>query len=216
MVLIRVTYMKIEKINENMIKVTISINDLEERNIDLNALNYNSPAAQELFWDMMEQAEEQFGFNLSDSQLIIEPMPDSNEGFIITITRMDEDGDFESIQKYIKSKLKKSDLKLKKKGRKICSAILIYSFSGIDDVCALSKRVEALYSGDSTLYKCKETYYLVMTRNSMAMPGTRAFEACLDEYGQKINNISFYEGYLNEYGEKIIDGNAFEVLRQYF
>ena len=216
MPLIRVTDMKIEKINENMIKVTISINDLEERNIDLNALNYNSPAAQELFWDMMEQAEEQFGFNLSDSQLIIEPLPDSNEGFIITITRLDEDGDFESIQKYIKSKLKKSDLKVKRKSRKICSAILIYSFSGIDEVCALSKRVETLYSGDSTLYKCRDTYYLVMTRSSMTLPGTKAFENCLGEYGQKIGNISFYEGYLNEYGEKIIDGNAFEVLRKYF
>jgi adapter protein MecA 1/2 len=208
--------MKIEKINENMIKVTISINDLEERNIDLNALNYNSPAAQELFWDMMEQAEEQFGFNLSDSQLIIEPLPDSNEGFIITISRLDEDGDFESIQKYIKSKLKKSDLKLKKKSRKICSAILIYSFSGIDDVCTLSKRAADIYSGESTLYKCRDTYYLVMTRNSLTVAGSKAFEVSLNEFGGKVSNTSFFEGYLNEYGEKIIENNAFEVLRKYF
>jgi len=208
--------MKIEKINENMIKVTISTNDLEERNIDLNALNYNSPAAQELFWDMMEQAEEQFGFNLSDSQLIIEPLPDSNEGFIITITRLDEDGDFESIQKYIKSKLKKSDLKVKKKSRKICSTILIYSFNGIDDVCTLSKRVADIYSGESTLYKYRDTYYLVMARNSLTAAGSKAFEASLNEYGRKVANISFFEGYLNEYGEKIIENNAFEVLRKYF
>ena len=46
--------MKIERINENEIKVTISVNDLLERNIDLSSLNYNSPQAQELFWDMME------------------------------------------------------------------------------------------------------------------------------------------------------------------
>lgn len=50
--------MKIEKINENIIKVTISLSDLEERNIDFSAFNYNSPAAQELFWDMMEQPED--------------------------------------------------------------------------------------------------------------------------------------------------------------
>ncbi len=208
--------MKIEKINENMIKVTISLNDLEERNIDLNALNYNSPAAQELFWDMMEQAEEQFGFNLSDSQLIIEPLPDSNEGFIITITRLDEDGDFESIQKYIKSKLKKSDLKVKKKGRKICSTVTIYSFNDIDDVCALSKRVLNIYSGESTLYKCRDTYYLIMARNTLTPAESKSFEISLNEYGRKVSNISFFEGYLNEYGEKIIENNAFEVLRQYF
>jgi len=208
--------MKIEKVNENMIKVTISINDLEERNIDLNALNYNFPAAQELFWDMMEQAEEQFGFNLSDSQLIIEPIPDSNEGFIITITKVDEDGDFESIHKYIKSKLKKSDLKVKKKSRKVCSAIMIYSFGGIDDVCLLAKNLEKLYFGESTLYKCRDTYYINMSRSNLQMPNPKMFETSLNEFGNKISNVSFFEGYLNEYGEKVIEGNAFEILRQYF
>ena len=208
--------MKIEKINENMIKVTISINDLEERNIDLNALNYNSPAAQELFWDMMEQAEEQFGFNLSDSQLIIEPIPDSTDGFIITISKIDEDGDFESIQKYIKSKLKKSDLKVKKKGRKVCSAIIIYSFNNIDDVCDLSRKLDGMYTGESILYKYRDTYYLTMTRMSAQSPNSKQLEIFLGEFGNKINNLSFYDGYLNEYGEKIIDGNALEVLRRYF
>jgi len=207
--------MKIEKINENMIRVTISMNDLEERNIDLNALNYNSPAAQELFWDMMEQAEAQFGFNLSDSQLIIEPIPDS-DGFIITITRIDDDGEFESIQKYIKNKLKKSDLRVKKKSRKVCSPIVIYSFSGIDDICLLSKKLGNSYTGESTLYKCRDTYYLVMSRNGMQAQNPRILELCLNEYGKRISNINFYEGYLDEYGEKIIDGNAFEILRQYF
>lgn len=208
--------MKIEKINENMIKVTISINDLEERNIDLNALNYNSPAAQELFWDMMEQAEEQFGFNLSDSQLIIEPIPDSTDGFIITISKIDEDGDFESIQKYIKSKMKKSDLKVKKKGRKVCSAIIIYSFNSIDDVCDLSRKLDGIYTGESTLYKYRDTYYLSMTRMSAQAPNSKYLEISLGEFGNKINNLSFYDGYLNEYGEKIIEGNALEVLRRYF
>lgn len=95
--------MKIERIGDNIIRVTITYNDLEERNVDLNALNYNSPAAQEFFWDLMEQAEEQLGFSLADSQLIIEPVPDSDEGFVINITRIDDEGEFESIHKYIKT-----------------------------------------------------------------------------------------------------------------
>ncbi len=208
--------MKIEKINENKIKVTISSNDLEERNIDLNALNYNSPAAQELFWDMMEQAEVEFGFNASDSQLCIEAVPDSREGFIITITKLDEEGDFESIQKYIKNRFRKSDLKIKRKTRKICSAIMIYSFNSFDDICALSDNVESLYSGDSTLYRLKNVYYLVLTKNSFSSPDIKRFEAVLSEFGRKVSNVGFYEGYLNEHGTKIIEYNAFETIRQYF
>lgn len=208
--------MKIEKISDSIIRVTISLNDLEERNIDLNALNYNTPAAQEFFWDLMEQAEVQLGFNLSDSQLIIEPVPDSSNGFVITITRMDEDGDFESIQKYIKSRLKKSDLRIKKKSRKVCSALFIYSFKNIDDVCDLAGKLEGLYGGESTLYRCKDTYYLTLTKSGLATAHSRIFELVLNEYGMKIANISFFEGYLNEYGEKVIEYNALEVLKQCF
>lgn len=208
--------MKIEKINENIIKVTISLSDLEERNIDFSALNYNSPAAQELFWDMMEQAEEQYGFNVADSQLIIEPSPDTEDGVIITISRIDDGGDFESIQKYIKSKLKKSDLKVKKKTRKVCATVSIYAFKSTDDISALSKRLDDIYAGENTLYKCRNTYYLVLSRDNISIEDTRLFDMLLDEHGQKVTNIAFIEGYLNEYGEKLITGNALEVAGKYF
>jgi len=199
-----------------MIRVTISSNDLEERNIDLNILNYNTPAAQEFFWDLMEQAEEQLGFNLSDSQLLIEPLSNSNEGFVITITKIDEDGDFESIQKYIKSRLKKSDLRVKKKSRKVCSPLFIYSFKNIDDVCSLAGKLESLYVGESTLFRCKSTYYLTFTRSGLVDDNSKMFELILNEYGMKIANVNFFEGYLNEYGETMIENNALEVLNQYF
>jgi len=208
--------MKIERINENKIKVTITVNDLEERNIDLSSLNYNSPAAQELIWDMMEQAEIQFGFTASDSQLFVEADPDSDEGFIVTITKLDEDGDFESIQKYIKNKFKQTDLKVKKKNRKICSTISIYSFNSFDDLCALSKKIVDLYSGDSSVYKCRDTYYLVITRNNLTTINQKTFENLLSEYGKKVANTNFYEGYLNEYGTKIIENEALETINKYF
>lgn len=208
--------MKIEKINENKIKVTISLNDLEERNIDLNSLNYNSPAAQELFWDMMEQAEVQYGFNASDSQLCIEAIPDSDEGFIVTITKLDEDGDFESIQKYIKNKYKNTDIRVKKKTRKIYSTLMIYSFSSFEDLCMLSEKIYPIFNGDSSLYKYKETYYLVLTRSNLNSISTKTFEMMVSEFGKKVTNTVFYDGFLNEHGTKIVEYNALEVINSYF
>jgi adapter protein MecA 1/2 len=211
-----VIILKIEKISENKIKVTISLDDLIERNIDLDSLNYNSPAAQELFWDMMEQAEVEFGFNISDSQLVIEPIPDMEEGFIITITKLDEDGDFESIHKYIKNRYKKSDLKSKRKGRKVYTSVCIYSFSSFDDLCELSKMIQHIYSGESTLYKYKATYYLLLTRSNFTVSNIKLFDILMSEYGSKVSNASFYEGYLNEYGEKIATSDAIEIINTYF
>ncbi|MCX7842894.1 MAG: adaptor protein MecA [Clostridia bacterium] len=208
--------MRIEKINENKIKVTISLNDLEERNIDLGSLNYNSPAAQELFWDMMEQAELQFGFNTTDSQLCIEAVPDSNEGFVVTITKLDDDGDFESIHKYIKNRFRKSELRAKRKNRKICATVVIYCFESFEDMCSACKKLNLIYEGESTLYRYKDAYYLMITRNSFTDNNSKMFEAILNEYGRKISNTSFYEGYLNEHGTRISEYNALEVINRFF
>ena len=208
--------MKIERIGDNIIRVTITYNDLEERNVDLESLNYNSPAAQEFFWDLMEQAEEQLGFSLADSQLIIEPVPDSDEGFVINITRIDDEGEFESIHKYIKNRMKKSDLRVKKKSRRVSSPFLIYSFKSMDDMSELARRLEMHYSGESTLYRCGDSYYLLLTKSGLHTYGVRMFELLLAEYGVKITNNSFMEGYLNEHGEKIVESNALEVLRRFY
>ena len=207
--------MKIERIGDNIIRVTITYNDLEERNMDLNALNYNSPAAQEFFWDLMEQAEEQLGFSLTDSQLIIEPVPDSDEGFVINITKVDEEGEFESIHKYIRNRMKKSDLRVKKKSRRVSSPFLIYSSRSLDDIYELANKLEMHYSGESTLYRCRDAYYLVLSSGLLTY-NMKMFEMLLAEYGTKITNINFMEGYLNEYGEKITEANAFEILRKFY
>ena len=206
--------MRIEKVDENVLRVTITQNDLEERNIDLGSLNYNSPAAQELFWDMMERAEEEYGFASTDSQLIFEASPENEDGFVVTITKVDSDGEFESIQKYIKSKYKNSDLRQKKKKSKVCSALKIYCFDSIDDLCKLTKRITAFYQGESTLFKCKNCYYLLLTGSSTSP--SQSLDIFMCEYSSPIGNASFFEGYLNEYGEKIIQDNAIGTLNSYF
>lgn len=208
--------MKIEKVNENIIRVAVSLHDLDERNIDFSSLNYNSPAAQELFWDMMEMAENQFGFTAQESQLIFEAWPDSKDGYIVTITKVEENDDFESIHKFIKSKYKNSDLKAKRKTRKLCSTVIIYVFNSFNDLVALSKRLNTSYSGDSSIYKLSKMYYLVLTRMSASQNTISMWENIISEYGSKIYNVNVYEGYLNEYSEKIYEQNALKILNNFY
>lgn len=205
-----------ERVNENKIKVTITMSDLEERNIDLDALSYNSDKTQELFWDVIEQVEEEFGFDVSDSQFIIDTMSDEAEGFIITITRFDEDRDFESIQKYIKNKLSSRDLKVKRKSKKIYSTVSIYSFKCFDDLCSLSSKINTMYTGESSVYKYRETYYLVLTLNYVTASDVKMLETVLNEYGTKARNVDFLEGFLSEYGTCMIGSDAISVLSKYF
>lgn len=208
--------MKIERISHNKIKVTLSIDDLEEWNIDVENLSYNSPETQEMFWSMMKKAELEAGFYVDDSQLVVEAMPLQSEGFVIMVTRVDEDDDFESIHKYIKSKFKKSELRVKRKSKRIGSSLMIYMFSNFEDICAASMRLSDIYSGESTLYKYKEYYYLTLTKNCTSNSSPETVEAILSEYGKKISHTSIQEGFLNEHAVKMIDNNAVEVLQEYF
>ena len=49
--------MKIEKINENQIRCTLTREDLESHQVNLKELAYGSEKAKKLFRDMMQQAQ---------------------------------------------------------------------------------------------------------------------------------------------------------------
>jgi len=207
--------MDIEKINDDVIRVTITLSDLEERDIDIDALAYSSPAAKELFNDMIEQAEQEFGFSVSDSQIIIEPIPDSYEGFVITITRMDDEVDFESIQKYIKSKIKKSDTRPMSKKRPAIPFI-IYSVESFDNLCELCGILKPIFKGKNSVYKLEDTWYLVLGKEKLSGQKLIKAEAVLDEYGHRLGNPGYFIGRLNEYGSHIIKNNAINTLSKHF
>lgn len=204
--------MRIEKISENKIRIFVSFDDLEERDIDLSSFNYNSPETQELFWDLMEQAELELGFETHESQLCIEAVTDVEQGFVITITKIDDDGDFESIQKFIKNRYRRNDLKFKKKAGNTCSTVMIYNLETFDDLCYLCARLKPLYSGDSSVYQCEGSYYLVFKRMDDIDNDHAKIESIVSEYGDRVLNVMFFEGYLNEYGTLMVENDAIGYL----
>lgn len=200
--------MKIERFGENRIRIFVSYDDLEERDIDLDAFSYNSPETQELFWDLMEQAEIELGFDAHESQLCIEAVSDVDQGFVITITRIEEENDFESIQKFIKNRYRRKDLSVKKKTVSICSTMLIYSVESFDDLCFLCSAIKSLFAGHSKVYTLDNVYYLVLSSIEGNILNENKFNSILSEYADKMSNVDFFEGYLNEYGKLLMENDA--------
>ena len=81
--------MKIEKINENQIRCTLSREDLISRHIKLSELAYGSTKARELFRELMEQASFQYGFEAEDIPLMIEAIPLSSESIVLVVTKVE-------------------------------------------------------------------------------------------------------------------------------
>ena len=67
--------MKIEKLNENQIRCTLTRADLAARHLKLSELAYGTEKAKSLFRDMMKQASFDFGFEAEDIPLMIEAIP---------------------------------------------------------------------------------------------------------------------------------------------
>ena len=81
--------MKIEKINENQIRCILTKDDLLTRKINLSELAYGSEKARNLFYDMMQQANVQFGFESNGSALMIEAIP-TKSSLILNITKVND------------------------------------------------------------------------------------------------------------------------------
>jgi adapter protein MecA 1/2 len=81
--------MKIEKINENQIRCTLTREELAARQMKLSELAYGTEKARSLFRDMMQQAEYEYGFDAEDIPLMIEAIPLSTDSVILVITKVE-------------------------------------------------------------------------------------------------------------------------------
>lgn len=82
--------MKLEKLNDNQIRCTLTKADLADRQIKLSELAYGSEKAKSLFRDMMLQASVEFGFEANDIPLMIEAIPMPNECVVLIITKVSD------------------------------------------------------------------------------------------------------------------------------
>lgn len=82
--------MKIERINENQIRCTLTSFDLSARNLNLGELAYGSEKARNLFREMIQKASNEVGFEAEDIPLMVEAIPLSNESVMLVITKIED------------------------------------------------------------------------------------------------------------------------------
>ena len=82
--------MKIESINENQIRCTLTLNDLIGHEVRLSELAYGSAKARELFQEVLAQAHDEVGFSVDNMPLMVEAVPISEECLMIIITKVED------------------------------------------------------------------------------------------------------------------------------
>lgn len=82
--------MKIERISDTQIRCTLSREDLANRNINLSELAYATDKAKELFRDMIQQANDEFGFDTENLPLMVEAIPIMPDSIVLIITKVED------------------------------------------------------------------------------------------------------------------------------
>lgn len=197
--------MKIEKLTEDKLKITLSIDDLEERNINLHSFMYNSPESQDLFWELLQKAEKECGFNVDDSMIYVEASTSGAGNFTLLVTKTNEDTHIEKIKK--SRKLSNKDFRLKRKTVPVNNNFLIYTFESFDDICAFCSVCDVSILHENTLYSMNEYYFLKID----SIP----YNTILD-YATISKDPELLEAKLNEYGKIIAEEDALQNIALHF
>ena len=175
--------MKIEKLNENQIRCTLTHADLVARHLKLSELAYGTEKAKSLFRDMMQQASFDFGFEADDIPLMIEAIPASADSIVLIITKVEDPeeldtrfskftpfGELDSAHESPFSKLEGAEefLDLLNKVKEAAAGVAqaseekkapepvpakLFSFENIDRVIQAAQLIAQMYKGRNTLYR---------------------------------------------------------------
>lgn len=207
--------MKIEKLNDDKIRITLNIEDLKAKDIDFHAFMSNSIESQELFLDMLDQAEKEVGFVTDNYRVMIEALAMSNGNFILTVTRIKTEKG--------KGTYKKKNVNIKRKTSNLDSKKAIYCFNSFDEFCSfcdflknnIFKYLNA-FSNSVSLYEYNEKFYLVFTDIKMNTNLLKSFCSGISEFAYFVNNSDLFESKLLEYGKLIIKDSAIDVCIKHF
>ena len=200
--------MRIERINDNKIKVEINSDDIRVWNVNIKNLTENTPEAQNLFRHALKQAEEKLDFSIGTSQLMVEAIPLASDGFIMIISKVSSKPDTTELLKFKLSKTRLKDVKQEN------ISVSVYKFLNFDNLCAGTIEIFDLFYGKSSVHKYNNNYYLTLVPSDFF--GFYETDNKLSEFSEKVKNPIAVTGMLREYGEVLISDDAVDILSSYF
>ena len=232
--------MKIEKLNDNQIRCTLTRADLADRELKLSELVTGTEKAKSLFHDMMQQASAEFGFEAEDMPLMIEAVPASSDSIVLIITKVDDPEELDNrfskfgAQHNALDKLEGADEFLdlinkvkdavsetvkhvsEKEEKTNLPKIRLFSFSTLDWVILASRVLGNMYRGANTLYKDapNDVYILALTQSEHTQSDFNKICNMLSEYGTSERASGAALAYLEEHCEVVISKDAVQKLAE--
>ena len=206
--------MKIEKLTENKIRIIIDLDELSEKNIDVNSLIKNNDKAHVLFQTILNEAEKQVGFKVQNCKLLVEAFSTTDGYVVFTLTKYKNEAISGNSSKKVRYRRKTLSTSYKN---------AIYKFNNFDEFCNFCTYCNSSKLGDLksfakniSLYEYRNFYYLVFTNINIDYKYTNLFYTSISEFSNLISNSIILKSKLVEHGKVIFKANAVVNGIKYF
>lgn len=180
--------MKFEKLNNNKIRIVLSLKDMTSNNISTDTVFSGNSISEKFLQDILYKAEEEINFKTNDSKLLVEILRGFEGGLIFNITKFKEYSDIY-----------------------VCLN-LMFEFTSFEDflcLCTYLKNMNFFdfekYGSQFSLALYNNTYYLSIS-DYCQLP-LNLLNA-LNEFGNPIDSSANLDGVINEYGKILFEKNA--------
>ncbi|WP_394218604.1 adaptor protein MecA [Halobacillus trueperi] len=229
--------MEIERINENTVKFYVTYQDVEQRGFDREEIWYNRERSEQLFWEMMDEVNDQENFQADGPLWIQVQAMDKGLEVIVTKAQVSQDGQklelpnedgkaidvpvdeklesllddkFHSSEDYDQSNDYEEDQEESDE-----PLTFTLKFNDFEDVIQLSHYVLPADSMEQRLFHFEDRYYLYIQFNdeNMSDDDQENVLSQLMEYGYE-SSLTIHR--LEEYGKTIFNEQALESVKEYF
>ncbi|REJ08464.1 adaptor protein MecA [Halobacillus trueperi] len=229
--------MEIERINENTVKFYVTYQDVEQRGFDREEIWYNRERSEQLFWEMMDEVNDQENFQADGPLWIQVQAMDKGLEVIVTKAQVSQDGQKlelpnedgkaidvpvdEKLESLLDDKFQSSEDYDQRneydEDQEDSDEPLTFTlkFNDFEDVIQLSHYVVPTESMEQRLFHFEDRYYLYIQFNdeNMSDDDQENVLSQLMEYGHE-SSLTIHR--LEEYGKTIFSEQALESVKEYF
>ncbi|HHY20869.1 MAG TPA: genetic competence negative regulator [Bacilli bacterium] len=187
--------MRLERITMNKIKIFLTHDDLKERGMSKEDLWLDGPKVQDLFREMMIEANDELGFK-ADGSVAVEVFALPAQGMVIIVTKNEDDIDFDDDYEdgYIELNVTLDE-----------SDEIFFEFASFEDIIGLASRLYPFGVTGGMLYSFSDKFFLMFDEYDIAGIDEDTLIALLSEFGNPATITSFR---VIEYGKTLMELEA--------
>ena len=180
--------MELIKVDSTKLKIILTPSDMTDRGLTATGFDYADTASKRAFWDILDKAKEETGFDACHGRLYVRFFPSTDGGGELYITK--------------KMRFEKSDGNSKEN-------VTVIGFGSSEELIQLCGRLRADgFESPSDLYLYNGNYFLVLHELTD--------ELYISEYGISLRDVSLCVSILKEHGKLLCESKTVETFCEIF